>query len=902
MTLTGILIRVLLIVTLIMGVGALGGFRLPNGLIYDGLVRLTPSLGHETLRVILIEAKRSRKGDGEETWSVLLRKLRELNPEKILFTFVPERVGDRFFREAAADERIIFGIPVAGDAGDRVPPSVGPGAVAGSLRQGVATLPPGFHGIHRTQYRFVPANGGTRPSLEAAGAGLAVSGSRGEKALFRVNFNGWRDRVFPRLSLERALQGEIIPELITGKIVMVGFRSEGPLDRVNTPLSPHAGISPLEFHGHATETLLHREPIREIHPAQAAVAVVAVVILVFVMADRLSLRMFFWAAVPIAGIYLLGIWAALLFLLIWLPATEILLAHTAIFLYLYRQKSVRQEMNVRRMLLETSARLRKRIFPVSFQSTEEHWSQVVAMVTQTLDLTRTIFLERVPRDHRVREVKAWNCSLSDIHERRRDYKRHPYSTAIKGTEPEKMEDRLFFTHPMEDEDQYLVPLSFGGQVLGFWAYGVSPKRVRGVENFHRIVAGFAGQVGELLYRREQARKREHSRKRRILHRFASRDLPGNELSKAIELLNRRLTLQERVFDGVRTAIILYDIFGRVVQVNGKMSRLLRRFNIIAYEMTAKDLAVALARLPEDRIRGILRRVILSHEEATLQVDLNRKGEKNGRETGMLHIRPLLSDLGETDAIEGYPFETFGILFELYELTAMQRSHRLKLQLLTRLQAQLCRDFSPIVVAHDLLHHGDLDARQRRRVDSLMCNKIDSMLMFLRQLRFYMGRDFFFNTRQRYPIDPREPLVHVTDQLREKALEQRVSFRMDLPDFIDMALVDPDELTELILSILEVLIDDSIQGSEIRIDLVAEEQYILYSFSGAGYGMPDETFQRYLFDEEYEAASPQFAGLRNALERTGQWSGILRATSEVGTGMRFLLKARRLFFDDRELIP
>ena len=161
-----------------------------------------------------------------------------------------------------------------------------------------------------------------------------------------------------------------------------------------------------------------------------------------------------------------------------------------------RFKLMRDDQEMRRIVLQQMARLQEYILPPDFYELDEHWAQVISFIDQTLNLNRVIFLEKVKGDHRVREVQALRCSLQDIDERRRDYERVPYSDAIAEGGPVRLERRLFFKGPGDGSaEQYLVPLVFGGEVQGFWAFDVDPAVVRSSLRFLGKRERYVGQIG-----------------------------------------------------------------------------------------------------------------------------------------------------------------------------------------------------------------------------------------------------------------------------------------------------------------------------------------------------------------------------------------------------------------------
>lgn len=251
---------------------------------------------------------------------------------------------------------------------------------------------------------------------------------------------------------------------------------------------------------------------------------------------------------------LAGAWLALVFLRLWLPLTELILLQAVLCVFQVRYKSVREDRTLRRLVLETSARLQRRIMPASVTSPDQHWAQVLEMIRQTLSLNRLIFLERTERTApRVKEVKALNCSLSDIDEQRRDCRRPPYTAAIKEGGPVLVE--AFLKPALQGERQYVAPLVYAGEVLGFWAFGILEKEVAQLERYPELIRDFGAQLSELLYARlsrEREQKREGGLLLQIL-RMERATRVHRTLERLVTFLDRRLGGLERVFDGLGTS-------------------------------------------------------------------------------------------------------------------------------------------------------------------------------------------------------------------------------------------------------------------------------------------------------------------------------------------------------------
>jgi len=263
----------------------------------------------------------------------------------------------------------------------------------------------------------------------------------------------------------------------------------------------------------------------------------------------------------------------------------------------------------------------------------------------------------------VREVKALNCSISDIKEMRRDYHREPYTSAIEAGGVVRLMDRLFLSDAeIEGEEQYMAPLIFGGQTLGFWAFGIQFQHVAEIDGFNNVITDFAHQISELLFRRKEWQQQQV--KSNLLSTVTDFSLGSiqDSLSKAVALMERRYGLLESVFHGLASATILYDLFGRVLHVNKSMVDLLGIVGVAPYRITALDLVVCLTGETMEQVRGHLRKVLLGHEEIAFQVQHESIETRH-----ILKVRPLLdSSKHVTKGIT--PFSAVGFLLEIVETT------------------------------------------------------------------------------------------------------------------------------------------------------------------------------------------------------------------------------------------
>lgn len=648
----------------ILALFALGTFRPLNGHLYDTLVRW--SLRTPPSAVLLVEVDEVDLGAADAVWEAVHRHLRELGARQVVFTFLPPGASEDFYRRAAQEGAILFGRRLSS------PDPPGPsrletpaaGAAGAEPATGVVALPPPVHGVYRVHFPFHSVGGETLPSLELLAATGHRQGNSAPTSPFWIDFAGGVSRL-PRVEMARALSGDLVASLVEGRTVLVGLA--GP--RLAVPgTAPEETISELQFRGFALDTLISGRPVVVFGFWATLAAVLAVALVSIVFLQVFDVRLAGWATFFLLLSHGVLAWFLLSSFRIWLPLAEMLTLQVALLLILITRRAELKAAALRHSALETSARLQDRLFPPGILTLEDCWAQVITLVDQALHLNRLIFLEKVPGDHRVREVKALRCSLGDVAERRRDYERTPYSTAIAAGRPLALGDYRYLSGATATERQYLVPLTFGGEVLGFWGFGVEPENLAGRGDFEDSVRLFAAEIGELLYQRQQMAARERSSGIPLLSYLTMENEgeAGRALQQSVVLLERRLIALENVFAGLETAMILYDLFGRVLFANRAMSATLQRWGVKAYEMTALDFIREVAVREEGEARRILEKVLLEEEDAVLPAAHPGAGHREFR----LRIHPLRlkRELASLDEGNTYPFRLQGILCELSDLT------------------------------------------------------------------------------------------------------------------------------------------------------------------------------------------------------------------------------------------
>ena len=850
--------------------------------------------------VLLIAADPRDRGASEQSWLRVLETLEKLGARQILFTFLPENTSPRFFERANTMGTVIFGRGIVADpAGDpdqaRLEPW--PAAVNTLDREppfGVVALPPADNGYYHRQYAGFTVQGQHHPALEVR----AAAQSAGDPSLlpdqpYWVNFQGG-PAYLPTVGLQRLLRDGLIPELVRGRSVLIGVLPPPQTPSLHTPLdqTANSGMSLLAFQGYALETLLRNQPIQPFSALMVLTILAVVVFASMIIYQWGRLRFRLWVTSGILLIHAALVWLSLAYAHWWLPATALIVAQIATFTLVFWHRSLAEDKVLRSLIVNLSSRLREHATPPGFYASPEPWKQVVDLVRQTLDLSWLIFLERIPDQYYLREIAAMNCQFADIDERRRDYRRSPYSDALVERRALRLTRRLFLKAD-PTIDQYLTPLLFGSELLGFWAMGVSPDKIAANPDFFTLVDDFRHQITELLYHRLQWQQRQTAEARNETLRYLR--LEGGEslhhtLRQTMLAFERRLFGLEQVFQGMETAAIFYNPFGRALQTNKAMTVILRRGQLPAYEMTALDLLSALCGTSLSDGRQALQRVFTAHQTVTLPASV--PGDTQHRYT--LRARPILvADNAQppqspSEAVEALPFQLRGILIELIDVTTLHNLSLLKSELKERVHQQLRNHLQTMVLAV-ALREGQGGEGSREPGRAILRQQVETAVALLNQAQKYLLTDLAaLQQFDRYPVEPRTLLRAALTRLARQADERRVRIAVQMPEILSLVMADPDALEEILETLVTVLIEDAVVGSELTVKLREQVGWLVYDFTNQGFGMPDAKLQRWLSGNDSEA-TPLFRRLRLARRQVTDWKGLLQGSSALGQGMRFMLR-------------
>ena len=848
---------------------AAGPSRVLTGPLYDLALRFDPLPDPAPTRVLLVEV--GELPPNEARLAAALETLARLGAKQVVLAVdLPAEPAPRL--RAALQRapglllapRIRFD-PVSGEpAGlEHVPQEL----VTSGGPVAATALPPADLGVHRRQRATVPLPDGHVPTLAVAAAGRPPGSTEPLREAFIVNFLRGPHRI-PLVRLEEAGR-ELARSLVEGRHVIVGYAAHVREPRLDTPLgSGPQGLSLLEFQGYALQTLLDRAPIRVFPAWSMALAFTALLSLWAYLYVRLSLRQNLW----VTGAFLLaflGLGAILAWLGYWPPLAELLLFQLAIFLVWTLRTGTWNEWALRRIMADTSRYTRSRLIPASFYATDKPWEYIANLLHQALPLERMVLLERIPGMHRVRVVDAPYCVGEDeIHERRRDFHRTPYTTAL--ANPGPLQTPRPFLKPRGEADEtphYLLALSYAGEVQGFWAFTLDAEGSEQRERVLQTAEALGRRIAEMLYHRSRwiQEAAQQGLMARVLGLREWSEVLLARVIRSLAFVEWRLTSLEQLFHGVEDALVLYDFFGQVLYANRPMESLMRRAHIPFYRMSALELVSTLSGQSTDRARLALARVLVEQDRVTLPVPALEDATHAYR----LELRRLARD--KADAPDQKPFRFEGVLLVCKDVSLVKTQFRSRTAILERVAAAL-RAFRDRIQEPDAPEQAEGLARLLDRVTAHLADMgdVDQSGVMAVQL---------------------VPLLELAIQASKaaggkKMLHWSLEGREDDP----VVLAHSTRLVEGLRALLGWLGEDARHGGTIRVTLRTEPEQAVIELQDEGYGLAPEQIERLLGSEQPEPAYRLVRRLRSDLE---EWGGDFAADAQLGEGLRFVIRLPRL---------
>ncbi|WP_165475067.1 CHASE2 domain-containing protein [Legionella yabuuchiae] len=641
----------IVVAILVWVVSFLNVYKLIDGYAYDSILVSTPSYQTSVeSKVLLIQANQDIHAINEPTWIRFLDNLEQSNPSQVIFLFFPSQAGVSFYSKAKQYGNVLFGRRMLSDTKAQVLEPWPEHAKDLNLPFGVQALPKSQYGVYRFQHTDYSFNNQPMPAVEIRVAQQLDHWTKPPKAkTYYIDFLSGTASL-PFLTLSRAFEDELVSEMIKNRAIIIGNTSPDS-NNLTTPLI-HNGltISEPQFHAYALQTLLSKEAIQWMGPFIKLLFLILVSIGSLLMLNATSRQT--TTVLLLFSLFVMDFllaWAILVWFKLWIPLLAIWLTHLALYVVLTRYRLMEEEKKALEVLFELSSKIQDKALDIKVYASDQYWSNIIVMLNQTLNLSCAIFLECIPNSHRLKEVSAMNCSLNNINERRRDYHRDPYKTAIETHNLMQVEN---FIDCGKTKSQFLYALIHSNETLGFWVFCLDKEQK--LSHDQKIYINQLGnQIAFFLHLRKLWLK-EEQQKENIVLRFLNLERHfsvAEKMQSLVAKLERRLTITKDFLSAQTTGCIYFDLFGRQLLANEQAEQIFKRAEILTEELSALDLLVSITNMNLDNAREVLQELIVIGTEIVFDIQLPNHYEQQ------FQLRLSVPNVG----VESYKTEAQGML-------------------------------------------------------------------------------------------------------------------------------------------------------------------------------------------------------------------------------------------------
>ncbi len=834
-----------------------------------------------TQDIFLVPVNQSDLKQEEKFWRQLIAELARHQPRHILLTVFPRNAGPLFYRELARLPSVSLGLsPVLlpdGSIAVADSPATDESFPRGWLLP-VRWLGDGTLGYQRSitsedQHTLAVELVAARTS----GADITVIPDE-----FRALPSPDGDAL-PQIDAAYVAQFGVVPDLVKDKWVVIGHANLSP--------QPFTGPTPsnvlrgsLNLHGEILDAVLQHRFITRINGWGAAVLLFCIFLLAITILNSAFAAQQRW----LLGAWMLIVPTLSLVLYRWLylqlPAAEILLVPVCVAVFNTLRKHRKEKAIFLKVAQLTEGSMDRQRDLSRFFYGEGHWEKILLLIKQTLQLDRTLILERAPGKDHLQVVASHNCDIKQLFEQRRDFNRPPFDIALQHGRPIQPQ-RPFFQIDEKREVQYLCPLTHSGEVLGFWAITLTKESMLGTPRFEEILRQYTAQISELLYNRNQIGKQPG-------------DLLNSGGGQQIQNLNRETILQRVValegqlrnynalINCTNSGLFLYDLFGNLVLSNAAAQAYARQHNIPVFEGNALDLLVALAGCTQRKAQDILLDAIVNATTMALPVI-----SADGVSTHIVHIRAVPSTHEPEMNSVPLPFDAQGILFELIDNSRIARINREQDNLLINLGSKVI----------DLIQSAYLTAGMVKRTlqsNQLSAMDVEDMEEILREMtRTISAINAQVNASEDivrsgyFYADLKQALDDSIERHQPAILGRMLELETNIPSYSQLAKANVRELDRVLDRIWELLLETCEEGSSLQINLEEFDEggktHIYCVFNNIGYGLTEEIIGSYS-KGELAQLTPQLSSLRLAANEVTQWPGAITLRSNFGQSLSISL--------------
>lgn len=832
----------LLIVVALAACHQIGLFGQIDGRFFDAVTVNQPG---RSPSVVVVERDEAFDAQGPERFGELESDLARLGVERIGY------LGYDRGAITTSETPIIIGLPTQAlpenQRFELRPPAAGIGAGIAAAR----SIALAQYGINRSQSAVLPGRSGTIPVFEAA-----LADTFPPRSDFLIPMP--QQQSIPVLRASQLTSGQMERGELAGLVAMV-VRPEALRGSLSTPLSPdRRATSEAIFRAHAINSLRsgqihHRAQLWESWIILLAIG--AMLALVYRTTDPKRLAVMFPLACSV--LILAACWAVLQFTGKLLPVSAMLIAPWIVTF----QRVLERETSQDRRLERTASRAVQTSFNRSALREGARLPHFLGSAAQYAGVERSLLIEWLPNG-KLEAVAANNASIDDIElaprQLRRILKEVRDSFGVR--------DAAEIVPGWEGEAR-IGWVGTGEQQL-FWLH-TRPETTTPGKSAH-LVRALVNSFRELFRWRADLNARSSQE---------DRHLPiDNKVASAIALVANESEQVRRGFDTIDTAVIIFHLIGSPLHANEAMQELYREAGLSLFDTSLSEVLLALTDLDEARVEALIEDLMLNGSE--MRMPMRDLGDGERQSERMLRLAAPVRNTHVADRI---------LVLEAIDMRNANRAADLRKAVAKFIDLQLRNDFEAILLGSQLACDDRLDLRQVRSVVERIDETARRATGRLDEVADLIRSDTSDLTEACYPVDATAVVKDAVARASGFADELGVIIEAEHPGVSGFTLAEPVALTDMLVSMLRVVIADTPQNGAVKLKLeeLAGRTHIRIS---GGFGIGFERLLWLIANYE-EGAVGEYRVIGEGMAKVTRWSASVSYWGSEANGFGFNVDLR-----------
>ena len=537
------------------------------------------------------------------------------------------------------------------------------------------------------------------------------------------------------------------------------------------------------------------------------------------------------------------------------------------------------------MLTQMNKRLHDRNNNKTFYNSHKHWEEIIKFIDQLLTIKKSILFEKVPNDNRIKEVSSLNCTFDEIEELRRDYTREPYKSAIKYNGI-SIPNRPFFRTKTDEQEEFIVPLSYHNEIVGFWALMFDKSALSKIDNYQMIINNLAKEIAQILVSRSKFKIQ--TQKNNIIEKIFNMEAKDNNLSifrKNLAFLEKKMVLNDIIFDSISSNIVTYNLFGKIIHINSKMDRFFVEEGINAYNFNAGTMLENMTDIPPAKTKRLIREVVINHKEHIQFVTCKKTKKKF-----LFMASPLTKKNIDNKIKDTYLFNTYGMLFVFIDFNFIEKNAYLRQNVLEVSLENRRKRINSLRDNLSLLDKTiDEDTNQKRLINGLK-SKVGDMDLSLEYIKALMKQSLDNDSDDLYPIKIEEKIYTLSDYIKNKYKHKEISFNIKSSSNLPLVIVSINSIDKSLNSIFDFLAQDTHSSKSIDVNIIETKEYVEVNVYNNGYGMPSDEL---INDIETNNTQSSYIDLRYAIKNIKNASGNIEFDTKLGQGIKIQIKFKTI---------